>query len=655
MLKRRLALGLISLSVLAHINNISAQELAALQLDEADFFSDFPVVLTATRLKQPQRDAPISTTIIDSEMIEASGFTEIADLLRLAPGMLVNYDSGHVPASGSGFLHNRYTVRMQVLVDGKSVYTPLFGEMPWTQLGITVSDIDRIEVIRGPNASSYGPNAMVGIISIITRHASLDKGVKIETRKNNSGFSEQFITAGDNIGAFDYKLSLAARKDDGFELRHDGKELSLANFRSDYQADKNNTLTFNLTYSSGDYQEDNVFDSVLHPDHTKRVIETSQQIKWNHIFENGDDFSINYYQQKHDDQNKYNAELDVGILIPGVMDESVHSHRKNIELTHSIYSDNYNLSWGATLRQDKTVAPQYLYQNSNDTIDTKQVYINSEFILNKENIFNLGLLADDNDTAGKTYSPRLSLNHHINNNNTLRVSYAEATRSPFTFEEYTNYVVPDFSAALISIFGTDVVLSDLSDLKPEKIKSFDIGYISYFNNKKTNLDVRLYRNYLSDIIVMDLDFGGGAYQGDAFNITGLEASISHKLENTRILLNYARTKIHVDELVIFPEASWYETATPEDIVSLLVMHDFNNDTKGSLGYYYTGSYQQLCCETEIQNPRKRLDLSLSKSFKLGKYDSKIKLVLQNITNEKVTTRLLNNFDRQGYISFSLEI
>ena len=127
-----------------------SQENTVSQITESDFFTDFPVVLTATRLKQPQKDAPIATTIIDREMIEASGFTEIPDLLRLAPGMLVNYDSGHVLAAGYQFLFHRYTVRMQIIVDGRSVYTPTFGEVPWTQLGITIDDIERIEVIRGP-------------------------------------------------------------------------------------------------------------------------------------------------------------------------------------------------------------------------------------------------------------------------------------------------------------------------------------------------------------------------------------------------------------------------------------------------------------------------------------------------------------------------
>ncbi|MCW8911318.1 MAG: TonB-dependent receptor plug domain-containing protein, partial [Gammaproteobacteria bacterium] len=253
----RIPIVFLSILFIAICGRISlAQELVIAELTENDYFGDLPVVLTTTRLKQSKKNSPTATTIIDREMIEASGFTEIADLLRLAPGMLVNYDSGHIANAGYQFLYDRYRVRLQVLVDGMSVYTPLFGEMPWTQLGITIDDIDRIEVIRGPSSASYGPNAMTGVISIITKHAVLDSGISLKANQGSMGRSEQFLTMGDTSGNLDYKLSLAARKDDGFENRYDEKDLGVAYFRGDYQATDNDVVTFYFNYSSGDYQED---------------------------------------------------------------------------------------------------------------------------------------------------------------------------------------------------------------------------------------------------------------------------------------------------------------------------------------------------------------------------------------------------------------
>ncbi len=631
-------------------NTSSAQESTLAQLTESDFFNDMPVVLTATRLKQSKKNSPTATTIIDREMIEASGFTEIVDLLRLAPGMLVNYDSGHIGNAGYQFLFDRYTVRFQVLIDGMSVYTPIFGEMPWTQLGITIDDIERIEVIRGPSSASYGPNAMTGVISIITRHAALDKGFKFKVNQGVNGRSEQYATMGDSNGNFDYKLSLGARKDDGFKERHDSKELTIANFRGDYQASNNDVITFSLNYNSGDYQEDGTEGlNDTTPDHIKSIQQLAGQSKWVHTFTDGDIFTLNYYQQTFKDNNTYIGDYTSDGLGLVPIDESVTTNRKNLELSYSIYSDRYSLTLGALYREDNTIAPDYLF-NTNIDIATSQFFINTELQLNKNNILNLGVLHDDNNTGGATTSPRIALNHHISKNHTARISYAESTRSPFVFEEYTNYVVyvPDLSNDLI-------VWSDLSNLKPEQIKSLDIGYIGTLNNNATEIDLRVYKNWLTDVIVLDDDLvTGGFLQGNEFTITGFEATLSHKFENTKATLNYTRSTIKAGNLP-YGNPAQYETGAPEDIVSLLIMHNFGNKFGGSLGYYYTGSYQQLCCTTNQQAPRKRLDLTLSKSFKLAGYNSKIKLVLQNATNEKIDTRLYNNYDRQGYISFSLEL
>ncbi len=643
---------LITLSIITQIlpKIALAQESTTSQLTESDFFNDFPVVLTATRLKQSKNNSPTATTIIDREMIDASGFTDIVDLLRLAPGMLVNYDSGHIGNAGYQFLYDRYTVRFQVLVDGMSVYTPIFGEMPWTQLGITIDDIERIEVIRGPSSASYGPNAMTGVVSIITRHAALDKGLKFKVYQGVNGRSEQYATMGNSNGNFDYKLSLGARKDDGFEKRHDSKELSIANFRGDYQASNNDVITFSLNYNSGDYQEDGAEGlNETTPDHIKRIQQVSGQSKWIHSFADGDSFTLNYYQQTYKDRNVYIGDYNSYSLGFVPIDESVTTNRKNLELSYSTYSDRYNLTLGALYREDNTIAPQYLFEKDID-IATSQIFINTELHLNKDNILNLGVLHDDNDTGGATTSPRIALNHHINKNHTARISYAESTRSPFVFEEYTNYVVyvPDLSNDL-------TIWSDLSDLKPERIKSFDVGYIGTLNNSATEIDIRIYKNWLTDIIVTDETIGfGGFLQGNEFSLTGFEATLSHKFKNTKATLNYARTIIKAGSLQ-YGNPTQYETGAPEDIISLLIMHNFGNKINGSLGYYYTGSYQQLCCEIDQQAPRNRLDLTLSKTFKLSGYNSKIKFVLQNATNEEIDTRLHNNYDRQGYISFSLEL
>lgn len=643
--KLLLSLALIAIALFHPLINtpVFADELELAQLAETSFFGDVPLVLTATRLKHPKGESPIATSIIDRDMIEASGFTEIPDLLRLAPGMLVNYDSGHIPAAGYQFLFNRYTVRMQILVDGRSVYTPIFGEMPWTQLGITVDDIERIEVIRGPSASSYGPNAMTGVISIITRDAVDDQGISLKTHQGSFGRNENFLRMVDSTGDLDYRITLASREDDGFRDRHDGKEVSIANFRGDYQLSTRDVITLHATFNDGDLQEDNVFDTGLHPDHIKQVTQSSQQIIWKRTLDTNNDISINYYHQHYKDDNAYTS-TNPFTGDPLLMDESVHTDRHNLEFTHSIYDDDYNLGWGIILRRDRVKAPQYLYQPAEDSSDTTQAFINSQLFINRDNIVNLSLLADHNDTAENSYSPRVSYIHHLETNHSLRLSWARASRNPFIFEEYTDYTVPDVAQ----------IWSDLSDLDGEEIESWDLGYLGLFNHRKTEIDLRLFQTELRKLIILDSSLGtGGFLQGDAFDITGIESSVSHQHEDSRLVLNLAVINIDARQ-VILGDDIWYESGAPQKSMSVLLMHDFPANTSASLGYYYTGLYQQLCCEASMQAPRKRLDLVVSRNFRMSGYNAELKLVLQNITDDEVETRLLNNYERQGYVSLGVK-
>ena len=630
----------------------STEELTDPQLTESDFFNDFPVVLTATRLKQSKKNSPIATTIIDREMIEASGFTEIVDLLRLAPGMLVNYENGHIGAAGYQFLLDRYRVRLQVLIDGMSIYTPSFGDVPWTQLGITIDDIERIEVIRGPSSASYGPNAMTGVISIITRHAALDKGMKLKINQGVNGRSEQFATIGNSIGDFDYKLSLGLRKDDGFKERYDSKNLAIVNFRGDYQATNNDTVTISLNNNTGDYQEDApaYFGNAM-PKHVKNVTYSTQQTKWAHSFSDGDNLTLNYYRQNFKDTNKYTGNYTKYAKGFVPIDLGATTSRDNVELTYSTFSDWYALTVGALYRKDNTISSQLLYNVDRDII-TKQMFANTELHLSSSTILNLGLLNDNNDTGGTTNSPRIALNHSFDKSHTVRFSYAKSTRSPFALEEDLNRIVYTPQTAPPEYFTW---WTDLSDLKPERIKSYDLGYIGTFNNNATEVDLRIYKNFLTDIIALDTNAGtGGFKQGDEFDIRGFEASVSHRFKDTKATFNYARTTISTGNLV-HGDPIDYETGAPKDIFSLLVQHGFKNKVNGSLGYYYTGEYQQLCCETQQQDPRSRIDLTLTKDFKIGEYNSKIRFILQNAANDKVKTLLLNNYDRQGYISLSVEL
>lgn len=173
---------------------------AAISQDEQSFFQDIPIVLSASRLSQPVSDAPNAMTVIDREMIEASGFRSLPDLFRLVPGMFVGSYNGYTPIVAYHGTFDQYSRRMQVLVDGRSVYLPPFSYVNWEDIPLHIADIERIEVIRGTAAASHGANSSQGVINIITRDASAVHGASVSVLKGNGGISEIATHLGNDPG-----------------------------------------------------------------------------------------------------------------------------------------------------------------------------------------------------------------------------------------------------------------------------------------------------------------------------------------------------------------------------------------------------------------------------------------------------------------------
>jgi iron complex outermembrane receptor protein len=135
-----------------------------------------PQVLTATRLKQSAAAVPGSMTVIDSELIKASGARDISELLRLVPGMMVGYTTGNQAAVNYHGTSASDARRMQVLIDGRSVYRAGLATVDWSDIPVAMEDIERIEVFRGPNTVSYGANALMAVVNILTRSPANSHG-----------------------------------------------------------------------------------------------------------------------------------------------------------------------------------------------------------------------------------------------------------------------------------------------------------------------------------------------------------------------------------------------------------------------------------------------------------------------------------------------
>src|SRR3979411_2847555 len=126
-------------------------------------------VTSVSKRSQKLADAGAAIFVITQEDIRRSGATSIPEALRMVPGLQVaRIDENKWAISSRGF-NGRFANKLLVLIDGRSVYTPLFSGVYWNIQDVMLEDVDRIEVIRGPGATLWGANAVNGVINIITK------------------------------------------------------------------------------------------------------------------------------------------------------------------------------------------------------------------------------------------------------------------------------------------------------------------------------------------------------------------------------------------------------------------------------------------------------------------------------------------------------
>jgi iron complex outermembrane receptor protein len=171
-----------------------------------------------TVAKEPETlwKTPASVYVITNEMIRRSGVTSVADALRLAPGVEVGRYSSDAWAIGIRGLENDFSKSVLVLIDGRSVYAPLFAGVYWDVVDLPLDDVDRIEVIRGPGGTIWGPNAANGVINIITKNSHDTHGFTADTLGGTQDHTIDDVQYGGAARGTDYLLYGR-----GFERRHE--------------------------------------------------------------------------------------------------------------------------------------------------------------------------------------------------------------------------------------------------------------------------------------------------------------------------------------------------------------------------------------------------------------------------------------------------
>lgn len=478
-------------------------------------------------MNKPLAEAPASVTVIDRQMIRDSGFREIADIFRLVPGFVVGYKVGGSPVvtyHGQGLEFHR---QLQVLIDGRSVFIPSFGGVPWSNLPLMIDDIERIEVTRGPNAVTYGASAFLATINIITRHAAEDLGGKFiytnelrlsDDLDDDSTAQDFYVRYGNNFEDIDWRLTAGRERDDGysserlsngiFGAQYDSKILEKINIRTDFLTAYNQFWSISAGLNQSQIGRGN--GSADNPFRDEEGHNSYQNIKWE-LQQPGVNTTVRLSHTLQDINDEFLAQIyvDSGSILLGSNEIgfSNFSRRIDLELYQNRFYKNLTWNYGISHRQDE-IKSFWLF-NNDDTqeVETNNLFSSIEWKLPSNTILDLGFLLEDSDITEQEESYRLSIIQSIQQQHHLRLVTSTAKRNPIAWEKKGNIafdatIDPAVPPPLDVLAGqtVPVVVQWINDqdLVPERITSHEIGLLSEFKDLHLTTDIKLFQYKISD-------------------------------------------------------------------------------------------------------------------------------------------------------------
>lgn len=585
--------------------NALADEIDEFQLDELDtpfaMEEDIPVVLTASRLKQPKAEVPASVTVIEAEQIRAWGVKTLPELMRFVPGMFIGHGDDENNASVAYHASNPNLMRrLQVLLDGRSVFKAGIASVVWSDIPVAMEDILRIEVTRGPNAASYGANSFLGVINIVTKHPGDTLGTHVRYRTGTQGENDTYLSHSGQSGLNSYRLTFNQQSDDGFDgvnaksgedrWRDSRRHEFLAGYFS-RQVDASTQLNLQAALKRGhtdirqqDYQ-------LTPPDQDNRM--THLWGKLQHEFSSSHQSHLQAYWIRDDrtqestvcaptvtfDPDLYTlygsnpdavdylltgfdasnpaasmAELaarttpeeftlatsvlgrvgasagNLSEITCGDTDSNIVEQRYDVEWQDTVtWTDSLRTVSGASFRRDQ--ADSQAFFGGKNFNDTWRLFFNGEWRINSRLITNIGAMYEHEDANEDAVSPRVALNWLLTPQQSIRLVYSEAVRSPDMLEQE-----PDHSITISNASSNYLGLSDATyflhqqednrGLKHERISSSEVGYYGLFPDLNLELDVKLYQDHMSQLISNPINLQTTKVTSDSrMNINGAEMQL----------------------------------------------------------------------------------------------------------------------------------
>lgn len=559
------------------------------------------MVISASKKPQKLSKTAAAMFVITQEDIHNSGVTTLPDALRMAPGIQVaQIDANKWSVTARGF-SGRFANKLLVMMDGRTVYNPLFSGVYWDIQNAQLENIKRIEIIRGPGAALWGANAVNGVINIITKTAEQTQGTTIRAGVG-SKVKQGFVRHGGKLGeSAHYRVYVDYNNhDDSIDTAGldtaDQWDQAQGGARLDWKMDDNDSFTIQSDYYEGTSGHNSSVKPLLIPPFSSvedvRLKHRGSNVisHWNHQFSNNNllDFKFYYDYAERSSRNfkqTYNT--------------------YDFEINHQFNSAEWNaVNWGVGYRliTDDIIGKADLVLNPNQ----RSTHLFSGFIQDQLTLIPdvlesiIAVRIEHNDYTGLEFQPTARLLWTPTKQHSVWAAFSRAVRTPArtTDIRVDQQAIPGTPPRLVSIFGNP-------NIDSEEVFAYEAGYKFNFSSE-FKFDLSVFYNIYDELRTLERNapvletspspphilipvYSDNKMQGETY---GFEVSSTWK-PNEIVAFNaaysYTKLNLHYKHNSLDTTSQAAEGETPQQQFSLRSDLNLMSDWSTNLWFRYVDS------------------------------------------------------------------
>ena len=454
-----------SQSQLEELKKLSIEELA-----ETD-------ITGSGRRPEQLEDVAGAVSVITSDDLRRYGVMNLSQALRLADTLHVAQVNGPGSAISLRGFNITTANKMLVMIDGRSIYNPIFGGVFWEAQDMLIADIDRIEVVRGPGGTLWGANAVNGVIHVITKGAADTRGTFVNAAAGTSALGPLAVRHGGRFGAAgSYRVYAKVRSDEATELQSGGSagnehDFGQAGFRIESDRTGNNYALIQGDAFTGD--------TGLGVDVDRSIGWRGGNLlaRWTHRADGGSETTLQAYYDFFSRRvpQQYRGEL----------------HTIDFDAQHQRSFGRHVVVVGGGYRNyrgEDAGEAGFFFEPQERVSHRSNVFAQAQFELRRELFLVAGSKLEHNEFTGAEVQPSVAL-RWTRNSQTFWTSVSRAVRVPTRFDTDLRIRIPA---------NNTIVLTGNEDFKSESVIAYEAGYRARLGNR-VSLDVAGYENRYDDL------------------------------------------------------------------------------------------------------------------------------------------------------------